>query len=220
MTSRERAHTSRAGTTPMSVFARAFSATAGAIASNPAGLSTRARFVHSFARTVKTAVVVCVVGVGGSCVVPPALGLDVPDGGTNSPPDILSILGDNATAFPLSGTVPEIKGSGSATIKLIDSDLNDTLYVRFFVDWLPDDPTPPRSSCSVTPSLPATAIRSAECDLSGLCQSADIGVTRSLLVEVYDRQPLDSGTPLFRAVPSPGLSSAQAFSLLCQEASS
>ena len=204
----------------MSVFARAITPRNAPIANKTAGLPTRARIVHSLLGTVNMAVVVGLVSVGGSCVVPPALGLDLPDAGTNSPPDILSILGDNATAFPLSGTVPEIKGMGSATIKLIDSDVDDTLYVRFFVDWLPDDPTPPRSSCSVTPPLPATAIRSAECDLSGLCQSADIGVTRNLIVEVYDRQPLDTGTPLFRAVPSPGLSSAQAFTLLCQESSS
>jgi hypothetical protein len=150
-----------------------------------------------------------------ACVVPPPLKLDTADAGANSPPALTSVRGTDGTelAYP-GGTVAFERGKGSMSLTLVDADLGDTLYVQVFVDYGRPDPTPPRATCKAAPGTASE--RSTICDLGGLCQTADVGVERSMVVEVYDRAVLDTGTPQFRALPSGGLASSRQYFLQCQ----
>lgn len=147
------------------------------------------------------------------CVVPPPLELDQPDAGANSPPAILSIRGDNAVEYQEQGVVALIRGQGSFTATLYDTDLDDTLYVRVFVNWTPDNPEGPRALCSATPLPSPSSVRTTTCDLTGVCPP---GADHTMIVEVYDREVIDTGQPLHRVTD--GLRTNRTYTLSCSEA--
>ena len=59
-------------------------------------------------------------------------------------------------------------------------------------------------------------MRTATCPVAGLCMTADIGVQRSLMVVVSDRQPMDFGSDPQQLMMPGGQSSYRFYFLRCQ----
>lgn len=153
------------------------------------------------------------------CVIPPSLSVDTTDAGANAAPAILSVRAD-LVEFPQYSQLVFEQGNnaGALNLTLHDSDLDDTLYVKIFVNYNIPDPTPARSSCT---AAGRTVQRTATCTMNGVCQAADIGKTNPvpvMQVYVFDREVLDSGEPLYQKMPPGGLYASQTFFLRCQEA--
>lgn len=149
------------------------------------------------------------------CIIPPSLSVDNQDAGINSPPAILQVNSDQQE-LPEPGPVLFTRGSGKLTLTLLDTDVGDTLFVRVFVNYTTKDPTAPRAFCSASPG---SVKRTCTADLAGLCTAGDVGLATSLdmAVVVFDREPLDEGTPVFQALPPDGLSTGRFFHLGCVE---
>src|SRR5262245_22608513 len=90
-------------------------------------------------------IMLCMTLVG--CVIPPSLQPEE-DASSASPPAIVSVSGDQ-TALAEPGPVVLAQGAtgSSLLITLLDTDVNDTLYVRLFVDYNAPDRLPPRVIC-------------------------------------------------------------------------
>ena len=161
----------------------------------------------------------------GGCVFPPSLSVDTSDAGVDSPPAIVSVRSDLQELDQPGPVTFELGTPTQLNLTLIDTDLADTLYVRVFVDYKDQvlgpgpDPTPPRSTC-IAPAK--TAQRTATCDLTGLCQTPDVGQTRGMTIVVFDRPVVDTGAPLYQAFDpaNPGLSTSRFYYLKCQPRSS
>jgi hypothetical protein len=172
---------------------------------------------------VLTGPVLPLAALAGGCVLPPSLSVGTDDAGVDSPPAIISVRSDQQE-LPQPGPLLFNQGGGTLDLTLLDTDVGDTLYVSIFVDYDDPvlgegpDPTPPRSQCVGAASN--TPIRTAECDLTGLCESDDVGVTRSMEIVVFDRQPLNTGTPLYQAIPAGGESTNRFYYLQCQPSGS
>jgi hypothetical protein len=149
------------------------------------------------------------------CIIPPSLSVDNQDAGVNSPPAIVQVNSDQQE-LPEPGPVLFTRGSGKLTLTLLDTDVDNTLFVRVFVNYKISDPTAPRASCTASPG---TVKRTCTADLAGLCKSEDVGLAEPLdmAVVVFDREPLDSGAPVFQAMPPEGLSTGKFFHLNCAE---
>lgn len=150
------------------------------------------------------------------CAVPPSLQLDEPDARVNSAPTIVSISDSAARELVEPGPVTVEVARGSLSLLLRDTDLDDTLYVRFYANYNAPDPTPALASCRAAPSGLVT--RTTNCPIDGLCTESDAGRERTLWIEVFDRDLLDSGTPRYRAMPVGGMSTKWQFRLNCKEA--
>lgn len=174
-----------------------------------------AQGVHDRDSLVKYAVAFAVYLFGG-CVIPPSLSVDNQDAGINSPPAILAVRSDQQE-LPQPGPVLFDRGHGSLSVTLIDTDLTDKLYVRVFVGYTVAAPTAPRSTCTASGE---TATRTAMCDLAALCLPADVGQERLMSILVFDRMPLESGSPPFQAMDPPGITTNRIYQLKCQEPSS
>ena len=149
-------------------------------------------------------------------MIPPNLSVADGDAGVNSPPAILAVRSD-LEELPEPGPVVFERGLGSLNATLYDTDLTDSLYVRVFVEYTVADPTAPRSTCSARCTEPCATQRSVTCDLGALCLQSDIGVERFMTVQVFDREPLESGTPPFKAMPMGGLTTSKSYKLTCVE---
>lgn len=155
-----------------------------------------------------------------SCVIPPPLSNQQQDAGVNSPPAITKVFADTTELVepqqPGTGPYTFARGTGSLSIHLRDTDLTDTLYVRIFVEYNHPDATPPRSTCQAGSSKAAD--RTAICDISGVCETADVGVTRVMTIVVFDRMPQDTGLPLYQAMPdgADGQSTDRFYNVNCQ----
>lgn len=181
----------------------------------PAGLlgrSTLARAVHDCAVLVRFAPFALL----GGCLFPPNLSVSDGDAGVNSPPSILAVRSD-LEELPEPGPVYFERGLGSLNATLYETDLTDTLYVRVFVDYTVANPTAPRSTCTARCTEPCATQRSVTCDLGALCLQSDVGVERFMTVEVFDREPLEAGTPPFKAMPPGGQTTGKAYKLNCME---
>jgi hypothetical protein len=161
-------------------------------------------------------VVISMLLLAGGCIIPPSLSVENQDAGVNSPPSITAVRAE-AEAYFEPGPIPLVKGEGSLNFSLLDIDTIDTLYVRVFVDYSVEDPDPARASC-MAPSSESTR-RSVTCDIGAVCNDEAIAqsATKDLLmsVVVFDRQPLESGEPMFQAMPEGGLSTSRSFKLQC-----
>jgi len=180
--------------------------------------SAVARAVHDSRELVRF-VPLLVIGLLGGCVIPPDLSVSDGDAGVNSPPAILAVRSD-LEELPEGGSVVFERGTGSLNATLYDTDVSDTLYVRVFVDYDFADPTPARSTCTAPCSPPCTTVqRSATCDLGALCTKDDVTAAgeRFMSVQVFDREPLESGTPRFKAMPPGGLTTSKSYKLKCVE---
>lgn len=151
------------------------------------------------------------------CILPPSLAVDNQDAGIDSPPAITSVQSDSQDLEepgPVDFVVAPFASSQTLDLTLIDTDVNDTLSVRVFVNYSVDSPTPPRATCTGAPSTPPEE-RKARCDISALCLQSEIGRTDLLMeVVVFDRPVLDSGSPAFKATKG-GLSTDRTYQLRC-----
>ena len=151
------------------------------------------------------------------CIIPPSLGVEQQDAGINSPPSLISVRSDQ-TELPEPGPVDfEVDQMSPLNLTLLDTDVNDKLYVRVFVDYSKANPSPARSTC--TAASVGQATRTASCPLQGVCQTRDVGTATPHLMQVmvFDRQPLETGDlPLFQAMPPGGLSTDRTYQLNCR----
>ncbi len=183
------------------------------------GVSPVARALHDSARYVRMLLPVLTLG---GCVIPPSLSVDNADAGVDSPPSIVSARIDSVEITEPGPVTNGLGQSALLGLTLLDTDLSDTLYVRVFVGYNDSvlgegaTPTPPRATCAT--GTTKTAQRSATCDLTGLCETQDVGQTRGMTIVVFDRQPQDTGTPLYQAMPdgSGGQSTSRFYYLKCQ----
>lgn len=188
-------------------------------AANPArylGLSALARAVHEVSVPVSVLVSLLVAG----CVIPPSLSVENQDAGVNSPPAITAVRAEDvalAEADPMKPAI-FVRGEGTISIALLDTDLLDTLHVRVFVNYTLANPEGPRSSCTAAPV--GTARRTVSCDVSAVCLQRDVdaGDTLNMTVMAFDRQPLETGDPPHQAMPEGGLATSKFFFLTCQGA--
>jgi hypothetical protein len=147
------------------------------------------------------------------CIIPPSLSVDQQDAGIDSPPSITSVRSDNQDLPEPGPVLFQLGANTTMNLTLLDTDLQDPLYVRVFVDYTITAPTPARSTCIGTSNN--TAERTATCELKGLCQPSDVGQTRLMRIVVFDREPLDTGTPVFMAIPAGGESTSRTYQLKC-----
>ena len=180
--------------------------------------SPLARGVQAVRSIVATAgalllVMLCVALVG--CVIPPSLKVEE-DAGTNSPPAITAVIGNDPLPEP--GPVTFAQGSTANStlhISLLDTDTADKLSVRVFVDYNMPDRLPPRVACTVL-TTDKPAIRNATCNMAALCTTTDIGTRRNMTIVVFDRPPLDFGADPQSMMDTTGLSTYRFYFLQCQ----
>jgi len=185
------------------------------ISAEDQGRSALARVVHD--RGLLVLLTSLPLALLGGCLFPPDLSVADGDAGVNSPPTILAVRSD-LEELPEGGSVVFEKGSGTINVTLYDTDVGDSLYVRVFVDYDVTDPTPARSTCAAPCTPPCTAIqRSATCDVATICTQDDVdsAEARFMTVQVFDREPLDAGTPAYKAMPPGGLSGTRSLLLNC-----
>jgi hypothetical protein len=150
----------------------------------------------------------------GGCVIPPSLSVGE-DAGVNSPPAILAVR-DDVQELPEPGPVPFERGRSTnpLSLTLLDTDLADTLYVRMFLDYTVAAAVPARVTCTAKPPDPPSPQRTVACEASSLCPSS--GTDFNLSIVVFDREPLESGTPQYQAMPPGGLKTSVFYFLKCQ----
>jgi hypothetical protein len=127
-----------------------------------------------------------------SCVIPPNLELDEVDGGTGSPPVIIS--SGPSPEFSVPGPlVLERNDSRDITLTVEDLDIDDDLYVRMFVNYPVD--TAVRAECQVGPTGSTTRV--IECPTARLCEGVDDQDTSRHFLEamVADRAFLADNNP-------------------------
>jgi len=147
------------------------------------------------------------------CVIPPSL--STADAGFNSPPAITSVRNQSV---PLSegDTLQLEQGTGTFNLVVYDTDLDDTLKTKIFINYLLTDPKPARSDC--TDAAGTSVARSSTCDLGGICQLADVlsKETLTMQVIVFDHDIIPGVTPLYQAMAEGGLSTSRTFFVKCQ----
>lgn len=177
------------------------------------GGSALARTVHdSRARvSLMLTIALSITGSGG-CILPPSLSADSGDAGVNSPPTITAVRTDADNLFE-PGPIALTSNTGTIQFELLDTDVDDMLQVRVFIDYSIDDPTPHRTQC--TAAATGSPKRTVTCAASTICQTADNGQRRNLTAVVFDRLPLEAGKPEFQAMPAGGLSTSRFFFADC-----
>lgn len=151
--------------------------------------------------------------VAPACIIPPSLSVDVQDAGVNSPPAITAVRSDGAEVSEPGPIVVARNSSSKLDLTLLDTDVNDVLYVRVFVDYTDTAPTAPRSLCNAPAA--ETAERAATCQLNALCLPADVGQTRLMRIVVFDRPLLEVGMPAFMEMPEGGRQTGRTYQLRC-----
>lgn len=151
----------------------------------------------------------------GGCVIPPSLSPETDAGTTNSPPAILEVTSDQlALAEPGPVFIERGEMAGNVSVKLIDTDLGDTLFVRMFIDYNMPERLPPRVACTAAPTMKPE--RTATCNMSGLCVTPDIGVRRNMTIVVFDRKPDDFGVDPQAMKEAGGLLTNRFYFVQCQ----
>jgi hypothetical protein len=175
--------------------------------------SRLARTVHRSRQLVLSRAAVAAILLGG-CVIPPSLSVaDQADAGVNSPPAILAVHGETAE-YTEGGTINlPLSGMSSMTVDLVDTDVADALNVRMYVGYTSATPVPPRVICDATPN--DTAYRSATCETTSLCPGPSGTDPFHVTIAVFDRTVLNSGNPMFMAMPPDGMTTSKFFFLSC-----
>jgi hypothetical protein len=176
-------------------------------------LAALARRVHALRLTAGTVAAMTLGSLGG-CVIPPSLKPE--EDAVNSPPAILSIATDRAGAVPEPGPIAIEPGdtAGNFRLSLLDTDANDDLFARIYIDYGMPSKHAPRVVCSVSPK--GQAKRDAVCDLSTLCGAEDIGVQRNATIAVFDRTPNDFGSDPLTMGDTTGLMTYRFLFVMCQ----
>jgi hypothetical protein len=155
----------------------------------------------------------CIPLASASCIIPPALSVEVPDAGINSPPAIIGVRSDNEE-LPEPGPLVFARNTRSTLdLLLLDTDVDDVLSVSVFVDYTEAAPTAPRSLCSAPENK--SAQRAATCALNALCLPADVGQTRLMRIVVFDRTVSEVGMPAFMSMPAGGRLTSRTYQLKC-----
>ncbi|HUS27175.1 MAG TPA: hypothetical protein VMZ53_01665 [Kofleriaceae bacterium] len=153
------------------------------------------------------------------CVFPPSLSVDTTDAGANSAPAIVSVRAD-LVEFPQFSTLVFEKGNGAGqlNVTLHDTDLDDTLYVKIFVNYNRPDPTPARSQCETAGK---TVERTCSAPMQAVCTTADIGANPLPVMQVFvsDADVEPNIQPPFQGLPPGRLSTSLTFFLRCQDPS-
>jgi hypothetical protein len=151
------------------------------------------------------------------CIIPPSLSsTDAGAKGANSAPAIISVRADGVE-LPEYSTVTFERGLGTLNLTVHDTDLDDELFCKIFVNYNNPDQTPPRANSE---TAGGAVERSCTLVLAGLCQSDDIGASPPPLMQVlvFDRKPLDNDErPLYQAMIPEGLSTSRTYFLRCVE---
>jgi hypothetical protein len=148
------------------------------------------------------------------CILPPSLSTGDQDAGVNSPPSITAVRTEATDLFE-PGPIAMIRNRGTLSFELLDTDVEDPLVVRVFIDYTIEDETPHRTQC--TAPMTGTPRRNVTCSASPICQTGDIGKRRNMSIVVFDREPLESGAPEYQAMPPGGLSTSRFFFADCAE---
>jgi hypothetical protein len=151
------------------------------------------------------------------CVIPPSLSIGE-DAGVNSPPAIVLVTSDQQVLSEPGPVRFNQQTMDTLSLSLVDTDLQDTLYVGVYVDYNQPSRLAARSKCTAPPST--TAERTATCRLNSLCVDADLGVVRNMTIVVFDRPPDDTGAgdPPFQAMVAGGRSTSRFYFLKCDPA--
>ncbi|HEY4182814.1 MAG TPA: hypothetical protein VGM90_38560 [Kofleriaceae bacterium] len=149
------------------------------------------------------------------CVFPPSLSVDTSDGGVdNSPPAITSIFADGQVLSD-SGTVRFNRDAinPQMTLGLLDTDLNDTLYVRIYIDYTVDSPQPARAGNDCAPTGDRT--RTCNVDIGAMCPAVKDGY--AMTVQVFDRAlAMDNSSPRYKSMMGKGgLTTNRSYTLDC-----
>ena len=150
------------------------------------------------------------------CVVPPDLSLegdDVP--AENSPPVLVSVADRSGNPFTRPGPHTITIGDDRLTVTVADNDRADVLTLYFFVDYGLPLPTSRRVECLAAPGANGERERTVVCDINTVCLPAEVGTDHVLEIEVFDRNPVDTGDPPFRSVTPPGLSTSWWWDITC-----
>ena len=178
-----------------------------------------ARFVHGVRPVIPAAFVVLAMASG--CVIPPSLSLEENDAAVNSPPVLRDVRDEVGNPFERPGPRDVVVGAGRLVITAADNDLDDTLFVRFYLDYGLVNPTPPKITCQALPGATPTVERQVTCSLIGVCNSGDVGALHVFEIDVYDRMPIDDEpTRVNRSVAAPGEVSTWWWQVDCRETSS
>ena len=176
--------------------------------------SVLARAVHAAGSIVAIATLLALCS--GGCVIPPSLRVD--DTAPNSPPAIMSVMGpSDALSEPGPYFVESGQMAGTLSVSLIDTDVDDVLYMRGYLDYNAPvgNRVAPRVQCSIPQS--DKPVRTGSCNLAGLCLPNDVGSQHNLTLVVFDRPPADSGDdPQAMPADSGGLSTSRFYFVHCQ----
>ena len=148
-------------------------------------------------------------------MIPPDLSVGNQDAGVNSPPAILSVRSDDQELTEPS-SVTFVQGPGGMiNVELIDTDVNDELFVKVFVDYRIDHQTAPRVECKAPAN--GKPERSVACSTGALCLPEDVADPEDnrMQIMVFDREPLEAGNPAFQEMPQGGLSTNRFYFLNC-----
>ena len=179
-------------------------------------VAVAARFVHSIPSVVASVVSAAVLLAG--CVWLPDLSLEEGDAAVNAAPVILDVRDEAGNPFERPGPREITVGQGRLVLTLSDPDVNDTLSVRYFLDYGLPAPTPARIECEAAPGATPTRERQITCSLVGVCTTPAVGADHVFEIEVFDRPPIvDDNTRLFRKLAPPGLSSSWWWQVDCVE---
>ena len=201
--------------TPMTEMSEPHGESSGAITRNPLqpqGGFTVARGLHGPGSPVRLLLVFPLFPALAGCIIPPSLSTEDETARVNSPPAITAVRTDADNLFE-PGPVSLTRNSGTINFELLDTDVDDTLVVRVFVDYTIKNPTPARAQCTAPPT--GSAKRTVTCTAGTICQMADDSLTRNMSVVVFDRVPLEAGKPEFQAMMEGGLSTSRFFFANC-----
>lgn len=162
------------------------------------------------------------------CVVPPPLEIGGADAGPSANPAFVS-ASPSELAFPGPNTIdrgPIIVDRGDQrrlSLTLTDADLDDTLYVRIYVNYGTLYVNSSASDCSAPPSGELTRV--ADCSIASFCNLVGETDTSQQFVEavVADREflsesdPRAEGQPPFRALPEDAAYSFRSWPMVCSQ---
>lgn len=179
------------------------------------GGSRLARAVQDRGSIVTTGIPLALCATLVGCVIPPSLKVE-DDAGVNSPPAILSVTGTSDALAEPGPYFVESQSAGALTVSVIDTDVADTLFLRIFVDYnIPVGDRPaPRVKCAV----PQTnqPVRTATCNLAGICQLSEAGEQHNMTIVVFDRMPVDDGDNPQSMLGTDGMSTSRFYFVRCQ----
>ena len=149
-------------------------------------------------------------GMLSACLIPPDLEPASQDAGSGSPPVILSAQ-PIEFAFP-GPIVLEVGDTRQLSLEITDADVEDTLFVQFYVDYnrLPtDEPTPAYAACQAAPN--GSSIRLLACPTQALCNSIGDDPSNDHVLEamvadrafILDSDPQAFGQQPYRALAEP-----------------